>query len=72
MRVVRVEEIGAHEGETVTLRGWLAARRSSGKIHFLQVRDGTGIIQCVMGKSDVPEDVFAQRRPSAAGDRAAR
>src|SRR5262245_4182910 len=63
MRVVRVEEIGdgvgITDGETVTLRGWLAARRSSGKIHFLQVRDGSGIIQCVMGKRDVPEDVFA-------------
>jgi asparaginyl-tRNA synthetase len=58
MRVVRVEEIGAHDGETVTLRGWLAARRSSGKIHFLLVRDGSGTIQCVMGKRDVPEDVF--------------
>ena len=42
MAVVTVERIGAHEGETVTLRGWLAARRSSGKLHFLQVRDGTG------------------------------
>jgi asparaginyl-tRNA synthetase len=59
MSVVTVEEIGAHEGETVTLRGWLAARRSSGKLHFLQVRDGTGTIQCVMGKRDVPEETFA-------------
>ncbi|HXJ32952.1 MAG TPA: asparagine--tRNA ligase [Candidatus Eisenbacteria bacterium] len=58
MAVVTVDGIGAHEGATVTLRGWLAQRRSSGKLHFLQVRDGTGTIQCVMGKSDVPEDVF--------------
>jgi asparaginyl-tRNA synthetase len=57
---VRVEDIGAHDGERVTLRGWLAARRSSGKIHFLQLRDGTGTIQCVMGKNDVPPDVFAR------------
>jgi asparaginyl-tRNA synthetase len=57
---VRVEDIGAHDGERVTLRGWLAARRSSGKIHFLQLRDGTGTIQCVMGKNDVPSDVFAR------------
>jgi asparaginyl-tRNA synthetase len=56
---VRVEDVGRHEGETVTLRGWLAARRSSGKIHFLQVRDGSGTIQCVMGKQDVPAEVFA-------------
>jgi asparaginyl-tRNA synthetase len=59
MGVVTVEGIGAHEGDTVTLRGWLAARRSSGKLHFLQLRDGTGTIQCVMGKQDVPADVFA-------------
>ena len=60
MTVVRVDEIGSHDGETVTLRGWLAARRSSGKIHFLQLRDGSGTIQCVMGKNDVPPDVFAR------------
>ena len=60
---VRVEDMGAHTGETVELRGWLAARRSSGKIHFLQVRDGSGTIQCVMGKNDVPPDVFARASP---------
>jgi asparaginyl-tRNA synthetase len=60
MAVVSVERIGEHEGRAVTLRGWLAARRSSGKVHFLQLRDGTGTIQCVMGKNDVPEDVFAE------------
>ncbi len=60
MTVVRVEEIGSHDGERVILRGWLAARRSSGKIHFLQLRDGSGTIQCVMGKNDVPAEVFAR------------
>ena len=59
MAVVTVESIGAQAGEVVTLRGWLAARRSSGKLHFLQVRDGTGTIQCVMGKQDVAADVFS-------------
>jgi len=44
MPVTTVERIAAFEGETVTLRGWLAGRRSSGKLHFLQVRDGTGTI----------------------------
>src|SRR5262245_52647078 len=53
-----VERIREHEGREVTLRGWLAGRRSSGKLHFLQVRDGTGTIQCVMAKADVPPDVF--------------
>src|SRR5438046_9454687 len=57
--VATVEGIGAHAGRTVTLRGWLAGRRSSGKLHFLQVRDGTGTIQCVMARAEVPADVFA-------------
>jgi asparaginyl-tRNA synthetase len=59
MRVVTVERIAESAGATVTLRGWLAARRSSGKLHFLQVRDGTGTIQCVMAKGEVPDEVFA-------------
>src|SRR5439155_6074731 len=53
-----VDRIREHEGGTVMLSGWLAGRRSSGKIHFLQLRDGTGTIQCVMAKADVPADVF--------------
>ena len=60
MPVVAIDSLGAHVGETVTLRGWLASRRSSGKVHFLQVRDGTGTVQCVMGKNDVAADVFAR------------
>ena len=44
---------------TVTLKGWLYNQRSSGKLHFLQVRDGTGFIQCVMFKKDVPPEQFA-------------
>lgn len=46
--------------QTVTLKGWLYNRRSSGKILFLIVRDGTGIMQCVMAKNNVAPDVFAQ------------
>lgn len=56
---VYIGSIGDHVGETVTLKGWLANRRSSGKIHFLLVRDGTGFIQVVMGRSDVGDEVFA-------------
>jgi len=53
-----IEHIGTHEGEEVTLKGWLHNRRSSGKIHFLIVRDGTGFIQAVMSKAAVGEDLF--------------
>jgi asparaginyl-tRNA synthetase len=57
---VYVEDLKHHVGETVTLKGWLYGKRGSGKIHFLQVRDGTGIVQAVMGKNDVTEEVFAR------------
>jgi asparaginyl-tRNA synthetase len=57
---VYIEDIAKHEGESVTLKGWLHNRRSSGKIHFLTVRDGSGFIQCVMTKQAVGDDVFTQ------------
>ena len=56
---VYVADIAAQEGKQVTLRGWLYGKRSSGKLHFLQVRDGTGVIQCVVSKKDVPPEAFA-------------
>ena len=54
-----ISDIGQHVGETVTIKGWLHNRRSSGKIHFLVVRDGSGFLQVVMGKNDVPPEIFA-------------
>ena len=56
---VYIEDIAKHVGTPVTLKGWLAGRRSSGKIHFLQVRDGSGFIQAVMSKAGVGDAVFA-------------
>jgi asparaginyl-tRNA synthetase len=56
--IAYIEDIAKHEGQTVTIRGWLANRRSSGKIHFLQVRDGSGFVQAVMSKAAVGEEVF--------------
>ena len=53
-----IDKIGEHVGQTVTIKGWLHNRRSSGKIHFLVVRDGTGFLQVVMGKNDVAEETF--------------
>jgi asparaginyl-tRNA synthetase len=53
-----IEDIGRHEGQEVTLKGWLHNRRSSGKIHFLTVRDGSGFIQAVMSKATVGEELF--------------
>jgi asparaginyl-tRNA synthetase len=53
-----ISKIGDFAGQTVTIKGWLHNRRSSGKIHFLVVRDGTGFLQVVMGKRDVDEATF--------------
>ena len=69
-----VSEIARHEGETVVLEGWLYNSRSRGKIAFLSLRDGTGIIQCVLRKDAVDEATFeAARRlgPPGAAERAA-
>jgi asparaginyl-tRNA synthetase len=55
---VYIEDIGKHTGEEVTIKGWLHNRRSSGKIHFLTVRDGSGFIQAVMSKAAVGEEAF--------------
>ena len=49
---------GSLEGEHVKIRGWLHNKRSSGGIHFLLIRDGTGIIQCTMKKDKVDPDEF--------------
>ncbi len=54
----QINRIGEHVGQDVTIKGWLHNRRSSGKIHFLVVRDGTGFLQVVMGKKDVDEATF--------------
>lgn len=56
---VTVSELGDHVGNTVRLRGWLKNMRSSKKLHFLELRDGTGVAQCVVFQGDVTSDVFA-------------
>jgi len=53
-----IEDIARYEGRRVIIRGWLHARRSSGKIHFLTLRDGSGFIQGVMSKAAVDEGTF--------------
>lgn len=58
MPTVSINRIGEHTGQDIQIQGWLHNRRSSGKIHFLVVRDGTGFLQVVMGKNDVGEEAF--------------
>ena len=55
---VSISQLPTHVGQEVTLRGWLYNKRSSGKLHFLEVRDGTGIVQCVVFKGDVSPELF--------------
>ncbi|OQB46474.1 MAG: Asparagine--tRNA ligase [Firmicutes bacterium ADurb.Bin153] len=53
-----ISKIGEHDGKEVELRGWLYNKRSSGRIHFLELRDGTGFIQCVVVKGEVSDEDF--------------
>ena len=56
--VSTISDIGKHEGQTVTIRGWLYNLRESGKLLFPQFRDGSGLIQGVVPKNAVPPEVF--------------
>ncbi|MFN3822230.1 MAG: OB-fold nucleic acid binding domain-containing protein, partial [bacterium] len=56
--IAYIDDIAKYSGEEVTLRGWLYNSRSSGKLIFLLLRDGTGIIQCVVSKSEVTDEEF--------------
>ena len=58
MSRVYIEDLHLHVGQPVTLRGWLYNKRSSGKIRFLVMRDGTGLVQGVMAKGVAPEAAF--------------
>ena len=58
MAHIYLEDIGRHAGEEITIKGWLHNRRSSGKIHFLILRDGTGFVQAVISKAAVGDEQF--------------
>jgi asparaginyl-tRNA synthetase len=53
-----IDRLRDYVGQAVTLRGWLYASRSSGKLIFLQLRDGSGFAQCVVFKNDVSPELF--------------
>ena len=53
-----ISELSQHAGEIVTLKGWLYQRRAGGKIRFLVLRDGSGYLQGVVSKAEVPEGVW--------------
>src|ERR1700720_4049251 len=56
--VTTIAEIGKHEGQSVTLRGWLYNLRSSGKLLFPTFRDGSGTVQGIVPKAQVAPEVF--------------
>ena len=58
-RVVSIGQIAQYEGQDITIQGWLRLRRSSGKLSFLTVRDGTGDIQAIVSKATVGDEQFA-------------
>jgi asparaginyl-tRNA synthetase len=58
MSAVQISELRAHAGETVTLRGWVVTTRSGGKIAFVVLRDGSGTVQGVLSKKEVPESAW--------------
>jgi asparaginyl-tRNA synthetase len=60
MRTAEISSIGEFAGEEVALKGWVYNIRSSGKILFILVRDGTGTIQCIVERSSAGEDLFEQ------------
>jgi asparaginyl-tRNA synthetase len=55
-----ISELSRHDGKSVTLQGWVYSKRSGGKVVFLQLRDGTGICQCIVEAKD--GDVFEQAK----------
>lgn len=55
-----LKDVAQFKDQEATVKGWIFNLRSSGKITFLQVRDGTGFIQCIVEKSSVSDDVWKQ------------
>lgn len=57
--VLRIADLPDRVGQTVTIRGWVTHLRSSGKVAFIVLRDGTGLLQCVVVKKEVDETSWA-------------
>jgi asparaginyl-tRNA synthetase len=55
---VRIADLSPHAGQTVRVKGWVTHLRSSGKVAFIVMRDGSGTLQCVLVKSSLPQEVW--------------
>jgi len=60
LSAVRIEDVGRHVGQEIELRGWVHQRRGSGKVAFLVLRDGSGILQTVGVKGELADEAFAR------------
>jgi asparaginyl-tRNA synthetase len=56
---VYIEDVAPFDGQQITIKGWLYHKRSSGRIRFVVVRDGTGLMQCVASLADIGDAIFA-------------
>jgi asparaginyl-tRNA synthetase len=64
-RLIRIQDVAHHEGQEVTIQGWLQLKTGKGKLQFLRVRDGTGVIQAVLFQGNMDAETFeaAKRLP---------
>ena len=60
--LIRIADIAAHEGQQVLLQGWVQSRTGKGRLHFIRLRDGSGVVQCVAFRHELNEDDFALAR----------
>ncbi|MGH7605595.1 MAG: OB-fold nucleic acid binding domain-containing protein, partial [Gemmatimonadaceae bacterium] len=58
MTTTRIKELPQHLGEKVTITGWLYNKRTSGKLQFPIIRDGSGYLQCVVFKKEVTDETW--------------
>ena len=58
MDIARIDKIRNFKNRLVKLNGWVYNSRSSGKIGFLTLRDGFGLLQCIVAKNDIGEELF--------------
>ncbi|MHC5063209.1 MAG: asparagine--tRNA ligase [Planctomycetota bacterium] len=61
-KAVSINRLSEHVGEEVLVQGWLYNMRSKGKLHFLMLRDGSGIVQAIMFKGNVSEEAFTEAK----------
>ncbi len=56
--LINIQDIAQYDGQEVTLRGWVYNKTGKGKLQFIQLRDGTGLVQCVMFRGEVSDEDF--------------